>query len=432
MNVVLSSCSFDEGILAKGIQLDSHYPLGLASIHSYLTSLGHDVRTLNLNYFPPDLCMSYLEKYCEGADYVGLQVLSHNRTATFRAIEMLGDRYKIVLGGHHTTSMYEQIVNKYRNVIAVLGEGEYTMSEILYGIPLEDIPGVAYWDGEKVVRTEDRPLITDLDALPPPAHHPFYHEYRRTASVMTSRGCPHKCSFCALGVITRHKVRFRSPESVVSEIVKIKNDFPLTERVWIHDDSFLMDNKRAIKICEMLQKANTGLKFICSGRFKPISKEVVDALVAANFVHVLFGLESGCQRILDRCRKGIRKEDAVKAFELFRGTPIMLTAFLIVGLPGEDFYSVEETVKFVNELQAIKYCHYEDIIILMVYPGTEVYELMKQAGKITDDFWLTDEVAPFYTVDHDVETLNLYMESILDRIAAGRLLKKLKTWQLTQ
>jgi radical SAM superfamily enzyme YgiQ (UPF0313 family) len=134
----------------------------------------------------------------------------------------------------------------------------------------------------------------------------------------------------------------------------------------------------------------------------------------------MFGLESGCQRVLDRNHKGLQQLDVIKAFQMFQDSPIQVTAFLIVGLPGEDEESVAETWQFVNYLQSIKNTHYEDIGICMVYPGTEVYELSKRAGTLNDDYWMTDGPVPLYTVDHDVHTLQRYKDAILDHIAVGR------------
>ena len=133
-------------------------------------------------------------------------------------------------------------------------------------------------------------------------------------------------------------------------------------------------------------------------------------------MQVLFGLESGCQRILDRNHKGLKLYDATRTFQLFEKSRIIVTAFLIVGLPGEDEDSVADTCDFVNHLQGIKYTHYEDIGILMVYPGTEVYRL----SGIPDDYWMTDGPVPLFTAEHDEATLQRYKDTILDRIAIGR------------
>ena len=114
-------------------------------------------------------------------------------------------------------------------------------------------------------------------------------------------------------------------------------------------------------------------------RFKPISKELVDALECAGFGLVPFGLESGSEKVLDLARKHITQEDAVNAIELFRHRNIRLAVFLIVGLYGETRETILETARFFQRLQKIKYfLHPDGVAILNVYPGTEIYEQSKQ------------------------------------------------------
>lgn len=420
MNVLLVTCSFEDGVRCAEIQPNSHYPIGLASIHAYLESKRHNVKTLFLNDYPYDDCLKAVEAEIDNYDVLGLQILSHNRVCSYRAIEAFSHKIRVVVGGIHASLMYEQIIERYPQVVAVLGEGEETFAELLGGGSLEDIRGIAYMSIDGVARTPDRPLIDNLDALPIPKHEAFFGPERTVASILTSRGCPFRCSFCSLDAISRRKARFKSVDGVIAEILHLKRAFPHLRGVWIHDDSFFLDNERAVTICDLIAEADLGLKFICSGRFKPLSERLVHAMERARFIQVLFGLESGCQRVLDRNGKAIKQYDAIRAFELFKNSPIRVTAFLIVGLPGEDDESVAETWQFVNYLQSIKYTHYEDIGVLMVYPGTEVYELMKKAGKMDDSYWMTDQPVPLYTAEHDEATLYRFKDEILDQIALDR------------
>lgn len=196
--------------------------------------------------------------------------------------------------------------------------------------------------------------------------------------------------------------------------------FPEMEFLWIHDDSFFLDNQRVIEFCDEIVKRNIKLKFICSARVKPISKELIKALEKAGFVQVLFGLESGAAEILKSSHKSITKEDVVNAFKLFADSSIEVTSFLIVGLPGETIETVKETIEFIQTLQKIKYLYYEDIGVLFIYPGTEVYQIAQKAGQINDNYWLTDNCVPFYTSEHSITKLFEYKETILNHIALGR------------
>ncbi|MFB5612968.1 MAG: radical SAM protein [Nitrosarchaeum sp.] len=106
--------------------------------------------------------------------------------------------------------------------------------------------------------------------------------------------------------------------------------------MWIHDDSFFLNNDRVIEFCDEIISQNISTKFICSGRFKPISEKMVKKLEQANFIQVLLGLESGDETILKTRHKNITPDDVIKAVKLFAETKIEIYAFLIIGLPGEN------------------------------------------------------------------------------------------------
>jgi len=312
MRVLLLTSSFEDDHRIEG-QDNSHYPLGLAYLHSVLKEF-HEVETLFLNNVEAETCLNEVKLKVSTAEYdvIGLNIMTQNRVSSYQIIEFLrqyGGRYHILIGGVHASVMWEQILTKYPGLIAVLGEGERTVVELLdklsHGYPFYDVLGVAYNEDGRLVKTGDRPLIQDLDSLPFPEHDLFFHKERTLACVISSRGCPFRCSFCVLGNISNRKVRFRSPANVVDEIEQLKEKYPKLETVWFHDDQFLMDNQRVIDICREIVDRRIQLKFVCSGRFKPFSADVAAAMNEAGFVHLLFGLETGSSSILRASHKAI-------------------------------------------------------------------------------------------------------------------------------
>lgn len=429
-NILLLSSSIEDESRAPIINPNTHYPLGLAYLHSYLEECGNRVETLFLNDYPLESCsQKVIDTIREfKPDIVGFQIITHNRISSFHLIEYIHENYphiQIIVGGIHTTLMYDQILNKFPYLIAVLGEGEITCGELIKklenGESIEDVAGIAYLNENGLVKTKARDLISNLDSLPFPKHEIFFDSGRIYANIITSRGCPCACSFCVLDSISRRKVRFRSVENVIAEIEYLISSFPDIQCIWIHDDSFFLDNQRVINICDEIVRRNIKLKFICSGRVKPLSKELVKALERAGFTNVLFGLESGAAKVLKLCRKGVTKEDIINAFELFAGSPISITAFLIVGLYGENDETVMETANFIQQLQKIKYTYYDEIGVLIIYPGTEIYEIAKGNGMISDDYWLTDKPVPFFTAEHSLDKLDEYKEKIRDYIALKKI-----------
>lgn len=403
---------------------DSHYPLGVAYLHSYLESKGHEVYFEWMNNGGSSwlaLLISRIARF--EPDIIGFNMLTLNRVTTYEAIEYLHHYYpniRIVLGGIHATLLYGQILRRYPYVTIVIGEGEETFGEIAEGREFPDIRGIAYATDGKVIRNEDRDLL-NVDTLPFPKHSQFFKGERWLAALITTRGCPNKCTFCTLNTVTRRKVRFRSVQNVVDEMEYLYKTFPKLTTIWIHDESFTLNNQRVIDICDEIIRRGIKLKFICSGRAKPISEEMLDKMEQAGFTQMLIGLESGDADVLAACNKKITLEDIENDTRMFAMRNIEVFYFLIVGLPGETKQSVKNTAAFVQKLQKIKYIFFHDIGILATYPGTEVYEMMKRAGCISDDYWMSDKTTPFYTVDHSGEELMQMKNEILDVIAVERI-----------
>ncbi len=435
--ILLVTTSF-EGISQNKLAKTSeylHYPMGLAYLHSYLESVGNSVITLALNHKTPEECFKIVHKNIHdfSPEIIGIQVLTATRVSVYSLIEQIHERYpkiKIILGGIHTTVMYKQLIEKFPFVIAVLGEGELTIDELSRELfkkkpNLKKIDGIAFFDNGEAIRTRPRELIKNLDELPFPKHEPFLNDPKRTsACLLTSRGCPFACTFCCLNPESKRIVRFRSPQNVVDEMEYLIKKFPHIKEIFIHDDSFFIHNKRVIEICKEIIQRKIKIDFVCSGRMRPISKEMVFYLEKAGFKRVLLGLESGAEEILKSCGKGILPEDAIKTFKLFKNTSISPKVFLIVGLPGENIKTVWETIRLVKKLQKIKYMLApDDFGLLTIYPGTVVYEIAKKKGFIDETYWLSDKETPIYTAENSYEKLNYFKRLMAENLS----LYKIKT-----
>lgn len=436
--ILLVSASFEENTfeetsndraLAQHRLDNSHYPIGVPYLHTYIESRGNEMKTLFLNLVSYDICFEEVEKAIQEyrPDIVGLQMLTQNRVCSYRLMEKIHRDYPgihLVIGGIHATIMHEQLIRRYPYLIAVIGEGELTFAELIeklmVGEDISGVKGIAYMKDGQFVRPPPRPLIADLDILPFPKHELFFDHEREFGCLLTSRGCPFRCSFCALESITRHVNRTRSVKNVVDEIEHMTKKFPQMKRIWIHDDTFFLNNQRVIEFCDEVIRRGIGVEFIASGRLKPVSAEMIKKLEEARFTKILFGLESGTDEILFKAHKGITRKDVLETFNLLRHTKIEVVCFLIVGLPGETMDTVHSTARFVQHLQTIKYIYYNDIGILIIYPGTEVFRLAKEKGIITEDFWLTDGITPFYTAEHSIEELRRFKKITLDHISVTR------------
>lgn len=429
-NILLLSAAIEKPSRAQPSE-NCHYPIGLGYLHAALQQRGHSVSTLFLNDHGYTAAIERVANIMEQniPDYVGLQIITHNRVNSIQIIEWLHQNYPkvgIIIGGIHVTVLYEQLLQKFPYVVAVLGEGEVTLCELIAAMNTQGdislVNGIAYLKDGVVHVTAHRDSISDLDILPIPAHDVFFSPGRTMAGILTTRGCPFACSFCCLNLISERKVRYRSINSVIAEIKYLLKTHKQVRKIWIHDDSFFLDNQRVIAFCNKVIEEEIKVEFVCSGRFKPLGHEMVDALERAGFVQVLFGLESGSAHILKNCRKAITPTDVLHAWHLFKNSKIELTTFLIIGLYGESYTTLAETANLVQQIQKIKYSYYDDMGVLMIYPGTEIYEIAKKEGAIEDSYWLSEAAVPFFTVEWSEDKLFEMKNWLQDRVSAKRVL----------
>lgn len=443
MKVLIVSTCFEENPLINEINPNESYPefnkettyaesypLGLGYLYAYIKEKGYEVDLLHLNYYPEEECYYEVMKRVNDfkPDVICYQMLTSNRVSTRNSMRQIHARFpeiKIVLGGIHPTILYEQTINRYHYSFIVLGEGEETLIELLKEFKRKKpnyskIKGLVYWD-RNMVMTPQRKLIEDLDSLPFPAHDLFINEKVTRAGILTSRGCPFKCSFCCINPLTQRKVRFRSLDNVILEIKYLIKTFPWLKEIWFFDDSLFLNNARVIELCKRLIELNTDIEFTCCGRAKPISKEMVEWLEKANFKTVLLGVETGSEEVLKKTNKGITKEDVLDAYNKFKKSNIAIKPFHIIGLPGENKRTAIESAEFFRELHKIKYDYAgSSANYLRVYPGTLVYEIAKQRSWINDNYWETDEPCPHYTSENSKEKIYEFGEIFLNHVSLNR------------
>ncbi len=401
---------------AQAHSKDNSYGLGLAYLHAVLEKEGYEIRTQSYNNWAPAAAAAALEAELSGfkPDFFLVQIFTMNRVESFKVIkkarELLPDAC-IIAGGVHASIYSAQLLDNFPLDYVVIGEGEATIVELLRTISssgnLGTVKGIAYRKDGAVVLTPQRPLIEDLDALPFPSHELFIKDepLREMGCILTSRGCPYRCSFCCLHTISRRKFRKRSITNVVDEIAYIVEHFPQIKVLQIADDTFTLDQLRAIGICREIIRRGIKMRFLCSARIKPASLELFKIMEEAGFESIGFGLETGSEKLLLSIHKSITREDVLKTFEMLKGINIRISTYLMVGFPGENTDTVAETIDLIKKLQKIKYFEFAGVARLWVYPNTEVYEVMRASGCIDDSYWLTDKDVPFFTLEHTAEDL---------------------------
>lgn len=315
-------------------------------------------------------------------DVVGISM----HTGTYKSVKNIAAIAKcvsrdiaVIVGGPHPTLDPEGVLHNDPNIdLAVRGEGEHTFMELIRGKDKENILGLSYKKGSRVINNPDRPFIEDLDELPFPNREAVIDADKHDlASIITGRGCPFLCSYCASPQLWNRKVRFRSAENVILELAEIEDE--IRDRIlYFSDDTFTINKERTKKICEKMISAGLKIKWKCDTRVDALDTELINVMKKAGCVRIKIGVESGSDRILTKINKGFNKDVIRKGVRLIKDQGVPITIYLMAGFPGETAEDLIETVKFAEELDV----DYHSVSIFAPYFGTQIYRELEQAGKL--------------------------------------------------
>jgi len=317
-----------------------------------------------------------------------------------------------ILGGSHGSFLDEDALREYPSLdIVVRREGENTFIELLEKIQaqasLANVLGITYRNGDKIVRTADRPLIEDLDSIPFPAHHLMPLEsFKRDGKILfpliSSRGCVFWCDFCSTVRMFGRGYRWRSPKNVVDEMQLIHDEYGV-KQVTFYDDAFTVDRKRVIQICDELHARKLDMMWDCGTRVDMVDRELLQTMRNAGCFAVWLGVESGSEAILGAMNKSIKLDQTRRAYKTAHEVGLMTIANVVLGFPGETEKTAKETIRFLKELNPDDVGFY----VATPYPGTPMYEEVKKNGwlRITD-FDKYDTAGPTF------ETPSLSMEAL--------------------
>ena len=382
-------------------------PLGLAYLAAVSEAAGQEVLV-----YDGDVEDVSLESVTgEFAPHVvGITANTTQITAAWRDAELvkaLGNVF-VVLGGPHPTTLPEESAAKPYVDAVVRGEGEAAWLDLLSHLETgggheagiqDGIPGISHRgvDGEVVSGPDRIPIpVDDLNAMPLPAWHLFkldrYTNLQPTVDqvagaslpILTSRGCPYRCSYCSQ--IGPRRWRARSVDSVVDEWRWLVREQGAAE-IGVLDDSFNIDRQRVLDICQRL--VDEGLNqvpwiMINGIRANLADEEVLGAMKRAGCIRAAFGVESGNQDILDTVvDKHLTLEQVRSAFRAARAVGMETIGFFIVGLPGESEETMEDTIRFACELDPVV----ANFSIATPFPGTDMYETVKREGRILAETW---------------------------------------------
>lgn len=346
-------------------------------------------------------------------EVVGLTCSTFNRGFVKEVIALLrsmGLDLTIVVGGVHASFCYQQMISRYDADVVVIGEGEITMAELCRALEqrlhLGAVAGIAYRQQDAVVLNPPRQTVSDLDSLPVPdySYARAFIESCGMAFMITSRGCPVRCTFCSTSSFWGQQVRMNSVQRVVDEMELLVSQFQV-KRIFFHDDTFNLGIARVKAICSEIRKRGLEVEWACSCRVSPVSQEMIEAMVEAGCRHICWGVESGSQQMLEQMDKKISLAQIANAFELSsKFSDRMSTgAFTMVGNPGESEATIRQTVEFLN---SVAITDAPSTSVLYVLPGTVLCEDLKRAGHVSDSDWYLHDTVPYYTVENSYRALS--------------------------
>ena len=333
--------------------------------------------------------------------YVGISANTINIYSTAdlaKKIKNIKPRIKIIVGGPHITTVPVETMKRFPEIdIGVIGEGEITIVDLFNTMRkkrknLKKVKGIVYRKGKKIVITEKREFIKNLDMLPPPAFDllPEFKKYYKppawslhekvSALFITSRGCPGQCTFCDRSVFG-NICRAHSAEYVMKVIRNLYYKYSV-RHLRLIEDNLLLFRERLKKICNAIIKENLKISWSCFARADFVNLEILRLMKKAGCWQISYGIETGEQKILDVEKKNITLKQIERAVKLTRKVGIRVVGFNMIGHPLETIKTMKKTIDFNKRIKVDDF----KAEFLTPFPGTEVYLTVDKYGTLDKDW----------------------------------------------
>jgi radical SAM superfamily enzyme YgiQ (UPF0313 family) len=364
-------------------------PIGLAYIAAFLREHGHRVTIIDAEV--EQLNSEQVAQQARRADLVGITSIAstyHSALEIACLIKQSSKGTTVVLGGPQVTFLDAESLEKSPADAVVRGEGEHTMLDVANTVESGsafDFDGVTYRDAGAVVKNPDRKLIPNLDEIPFPARDLLPMEKYpspQSTSVVSSRGCPFRCIFCAASNLNHKKFRFRSAHNVFDEVAQLiaQGD----ENISMVDDNFIVNKDRAFKFADLVEENKLKFGWSCNARVDSIDEDLLHRLREVGCNGLFFGVESASDDTLKLIKKGFSTDQVISAFDMLHDYDYTTTASFMIGLPGDDRQKIVDTINLAKRIDP-------DIAMFSVttpYPGTELYDHIDRYDlEITSHDW---------------------------------------------
>lgn len=371
-------------------------PLGITYVAACLRKAGHSLRLIDCDV--EENALGKIERVCRRfkPELVGFYAM----TWTFRQdvellkrIKKILPRVKSVVGGPNVSAFPRESLVFSDFDFAVKGEGEITAVELVEAIKgkrkFASVQGLIWRDGKKIMQNKDRALIQNLDEVPFPAwdllpvkkYNDVFTQRPHFVTMLATRGCPFRCTFCDRENRMGRTWRMRSPQNVVQEMRMIYDKYGISEFMFF-DDNFIVDKKWVLDFCREVEP----FKFLWEvrARVDMVDLPLLRAMRKAGCYRIRYGMESSDNLTLKLIQKDITVEQIRKCAEVSHKSGIEIFAYFMLGLPGETGAKMQKTLDLAVEIDPDFVIFSKTILI----PGSEMFDWAVGKGYIDGDYWL--------------------------------------------
>ncbi len=381
-----------EGAPAGGTgRLDGDFiqaPCGLLSLAAQALDKGHEATVLNLSNASWQKVEASIRH--RPAPIFGLSCVTANRRGVFLTAHLIRKTYPeavIVAGGPHVTALPLETLQWCSAIDAVvLGEGEETFMEVVRllaaGRPPRGIAGTAWRENGHPDIGPKRAPIEDLDRIIPP------NRYFPMRKILTSRGCPGRCSFCCSGLMWGRRVRFHSVGYVLDTIeraVRVHRQRILSFK----DDTFTSNRQRVLSICEEIRNRSLDFVWSCETRADCLDEEVLRSMRRAGCQRISMGVESGVDAILANIKKRISPAAVAEATKSAQKFGIRVRWYMMAGNRGETRETFQRSLDFIRTCRPNQFIFTQ----LHLYPGTDEFDIFCRSGAVTPEIYFERDFA---------------------------------------
>ncbi len=344
-----------------------------------------------------------------GPDIVGVNNLftkqRENAHKIYEITKKIDKNIITVAGGAHPSVMPDLVLSDSNVDYVVIGEGEWTIIELVRLLEgktdISALDGVGYRENGEIKIIPKTRFIENLDTLPFPARHLLSMEKyfglksshgdrrkKRFSPVISSRGCPAKCTFCSAYSVWGREFRFRSPENVIKELKHLKIEYGI-EEIMFEDDNLTLNSKRAEAIFDGMIKERLNLEWDTPNGIAAwtLNENLLDKMKKSGCRNLNFAIESGSQYVLDNIiKKPLNLKKVKPLVKYAQNIGLNVGIFLVVGMPYETEEQIWDSFRLAEELEVFT----PHISIATPYPGSELYEICKEKRYLRADFTLDD------------------------------------------